>query len=173
MGSDDQIIKLLATFGLTGNESRIYLSLLSNNPATGYEISRMAGVPRSAVYAVLGRLEELNLVNGTGRKPRHFTPIPPGSLIDHLGQKTESDLADLTQAFSSLESGNHDVDFWQIKGYDKCPRKPLTVRNASIGSYINLFSEPGKGSPQVAFLTSEEAAYTTGNELCVTGGWML
>ena len=39
-----------------GCGSGFHLALLGENPATGYQVSKKAGIPRSMVYEALGRL---------------------------------------------------------------------------------------------------------------------
>lgn len=46
----------LTRIGFTEYEAKVYLALLRENPATGYQLSKSSGVPRSMVYEALGRL---------------------------------------------------------------------------------------------------------------------
>ena len=55
----------LAAIGFTEYEAKIYLELLRNNPATGYQLAKEAGVPRSMVYEALGRLRNRGAVMET------------------------------------------------------------------------------------------------------------
>ncbi len=114
----DNIINILKSFGLTGNEARIYLSLLKTNPATGYEISQMTSVPRSAIYSVLSRLESMNIINGVGEKPRRFIPISHEALVEHYSHKLERDLSELRAGLATLDQKDLSADVWFIKGYD-------------------------------------------------------
>ncbi len=43
------LISGLREIGLTLYEAKVYLELLHANPATGYQLSRKAGIPRSMV----------------------------------------------------------------------------------------------------------------------------
>ncbi|MEJ2150164.1 MAG: helix-turn-helix domain-containing protein, partial [Chloroflexota bacterium] len=51
----DLLTKLVAV-GFTEYEAKVYVALLQEYPATGYQISKKSGVPRSMVYEALGRL---------------------------------------------------------------------------------------------------------------------
>ena len=117
--TEDELIKLLNTFGLTGNESRIYLALLKTNPATGYEISQMTNVPRSAIYHVLQRLESQNLVNSVDERPRHFVPLPAEALLSQYSHKLDRDLAELRASLAELIPGDQTLDMWFLKGYEE------------------------------------------------------
>ena len=80
----EELITLLQQFGLSRNACKAYVSLLKNNPATGYEISAQSAIPRSAIYATLNRLESMGLVNSEGDTPKKYIPLAPSQLIDHL-----------------------------------------------------------------------------------------
>ena len=56
-GIEGRVVAALKPFGFTATDSRIYLALLRQHPATGYEVAASSGVPRSAIYATLKRLE--------------------------------------------------------------------------------------------------------------------
>ena len=56
----------LAALGLTEYEAKVYTALLAESPASGYQIGKRAGVPRSMVYEALGRLESRGMVLKTG-----------------------------------------------------------------------------------------------------------
>jgi len=61
--AEKEIIDLLSEFGLAANLGKTYVALLDNNPATGYEICTQSGVPRSAIYSVLKKLESLGIIS--------------------------------------------------------------------------------------------------------------
>ncbi|MCZ7670869.1 MAG: helix-turn-helix domain-containing protein [Chloroflexi bacterium] len=46
----------LNKIGFTEYEAKVYLALLREHPATGYQLSKESGVPRSMVYEALKRL---------------------------------------------------------------------------------------------------------------------
>jgi len=140
MPEEENIIRILKSLGLTGNESRIYLSLLKRNPATGYEISRMASVPRSAIYSVLGKLESMNIINSVGDRPRRFIPIPPESLVNHFSHKIERDLSELRTRLAALNANTRDHDVWYIKGYDNMVLKAKeTICQSRERLYLSLW----------------------------------
>ncbi|MDD3647912.1 MAG: helix-turn-helix domain-containing protein [Candidatus Dojkabacteria bacterium] len=55
--------KLLSTFGMSRNESSIYLLLLESGDMTALDISRRTGIVRTTVYRTLEKLQERGLVN--------------------------------------------------------------------------------------------------------------
>ena len=66
---EDRIVAIMKRFGYTGSDARTYIALLQQHPATGYELAARGGVPRSAIYGVLKRLEHAGLVNMLPGKP--------------------------------------------------------------------------------------------------------
>jgi HTH-type transcriptional regulator, sugar sensing transcriptional regulator len=46
----------LTALGFTEYEAKVYLALLREHPATGYQLGKQAGIPRPMVYEALGRL---------------------------------------------------------------------------------------------------------------------
>ena len=92
----EKLITLLQQFGLSLNACKAYVSLLKNNPATGYEISSQSAIPRSAIYATLNRLESMGLVNSEGDTPKKYIPLAPSQLIDHLNSNHTENINGLT-----------------------------------------------------------------------------
>ena len=115
--AEKEIIDLLAEFGLAANLGKTYVALLDNNPATGYEICTQSGVPRSAIYSVLNKLESLGIVNSIGNSPKRYIPIPPSGLIEHFSQLHSDRINSLTDALENLDTKADAFDFWHIHGY--------------------------------------------------------
>lgn len=115
--AEKDIIEILTEFGLSANAGKTYVALLGNNPATGYEICTQSGIPRSAIYAVLNKLETLGIVNSIGDSPRRFVPIPPSSLLEHFKQLHNDRLGLLEDALTSIDTEEKPFDFWHLHGY--------------------------------------------------------
>ena len=96
--ADKEIIDLLTEFGLAANLGKTYVALLNNNPATGYEICTQSGIPRSAIYSVLNKLESLGIINSIGNSPKRYVPIPPSGLLEHFSQLHTDRISLLTDA---------------------------------------------------------------------------
>ena len=86
------IIIQLSQFGFSKNESKAYLSLLAQNPATGYEISQRSGVPRSAIYDILKKMEHNGVVSKIGNKPVQYIPISADQLSQNLTSQFEHNI---------------------------------------------------------------------------------
>jgi sugar-specific transcriptional regulator TrmB len=117
ISAEKALVELLQEFGLSTNSAKTYLSLLNNNPATGYEICTQSGIPRSAIYSVLGKLEALGIVNSLGNAPKRYIPIPPASLLEHLDHLHSDRVGQLRDALDNLNISEEAFDFWHIHGY--------------------------------------------------------
>ena len=111
------VIDLLKEFGLSTNASKAYISLLKNNPATGYEISSNADIPRSAVYTTLNKLEQIGIINSIGDSPKKYIPLAPSALLDHFEYSHKHRIEELEESFKDLKDGEQSFDFWHLYGY--------------------------------------------------------
>lgn len=144
-------LDVMAELGFTEYETKTYLALLRNNPATGYQVSKDAGIPRSMVYEALGRLTNkgaiMSLPLGDTTK---YAPVPVAALLDGLRHKYE-DALDTAQELLSREESQTPLDqVWNLVGHDsiiarsremiKTSRKEIL---ASLNDHIlvQLFSD--------------------------------
>ncbi|MBM7867872.1 hypothetical protein GTO89_09720 [Heliobacterium gestii] len=97
---DEKLVSLLQALGFSRYEGLAYLALLKKHPATGYEISRLSGVPHPKIYETMPRLLEKQAVLLLPGEPARYRPQPPETVLDHLRQ---SFLADLARAQMALE----------------------------------------------------------------------
>ena len=136
-----EIISLLEKFGFSTNAAKAYISLLINNPATGYEISKDAGIPRSAIYATLNRMEKMGIVNYEGDSPKKFIPLSPSSLVEHLQSMHTDQLSYLNNALDNLDLDEEAFDFWHIHGYENLVFKMReAINNANSSVIINVWN---------------------------------
>jgi sugar-specific transcriptional regulator TrmB len=85
------VIEQLTTLGFTEYEAKVYLALLHEHPATGYQVGKLAGVPRSMVYEALGRLEARGAVlKSFDEKATLYRPVSPDMLLDRYEQGAAS-----------------------------------------------------------------------------------
>ncbi len=77
------ILLALREMGFTEYEAKVYLALIDESPATGYQVSKVSSVPRSMVYETLRRLHARGAVleNVEGRTTL-YRPLPPEVLLD-------------------------------------------------------------------------------------------
>ncbi len=110
----DQLIAL----GMTEYESKVYLALLREHPATGYQLGKASGIPRSMVYEALGRLEARGAVLKTQEeKAAFYRPIAPDTLLDRYEQDVNSRLQRLREWLVPLYTrSDEDGKLWNFRG---------------------------------------------------------
>ncbi len=111
------LLRHLISIGFTEYEARVYLALLRNNPATGYQLSKDAGIPRSMVYEALGRLDSRGAVLKTDEaRATLYRPLPPEVLIDRYEQENKLLINNLRMGLRELYKQNNEERFWSISG---------------------------------------------------------
>ena len=84
------LVEKLKEIGFNSYEAKVYIALLKKYPATGYEVSKLAGIPQSRTYDTLKVLEEKNIVTSANTKPVTYTPIKPKLLTSRFQKKINS-----------------------------------------------------------------------------------
>jgi hypothetical protein len=119
MELESKQIQPLLSLGLTDLEARIYIYLLSDNPATGYQIAKAVGKPAANTYeAIRSLLEKGALVVEEG-KTRVCCAVPLKQFLSQLKRQFDSHL---TQAESNLQERMPIIDekrIYQIRNVEQ------------------------------------------------------
>lgn len=111
------LIDQLIALGFTEYESKVYLALLREHPATGYQLSKVAGIPRSMVYEALGRLEARGAVLKTFEdKATLYRPVSPDTLLDRYEQESHTRIAELRAGLGPLYRKQDEGRLWNFSG---------------------------------------------------------
>lgn len=116
--AEDRVVAVMKRFGYTGTDARTYIAVLRHHPATGYELAARGGVPRSAIYGVLKRLEQAGLVNAVRGKPARYIPLAPERLIEHLETRFSRDVTDFRDAVTQVSGPEITTLTWTVSGYE-------------------------------------------------------
>lgn len=133
-------IDKLVEIGFSEYEAKAYLALLQRNPASGYELSKLSGVPRSMIYEVLAKLTArgaaMTLPKEGGTK---YAPIPADEFLDHLQREQQLLVASLRKELTTLIS-TPDLDYvWNIDGHESILAKATEmVEQARERVYLAL-----------------------------------
>ena len=112
-----ELLSNLLAIGFTEYEAKVYMALLRESPANGYQISKRSGVPRSMVYEALGRLNARGAVLTTGEeRTTLYRPLPPDVLLDRYDQEQRHLINDLRDGLRKLHEVSDEAHFWSIKG---------------------------------------------------------
>jgi sugar-specific transcriptional regulator TrmB len=107
----------LNAIGFTEYEAKVYLALLKDYPTTGYQLSKLAGIPRSMVYEALGRLDVRGAVLKTEEaKATLYRPMPPDALLDRLSNEHRRLVETLRQGMNALYTSRDEVYLWTFSG---------------------------------------------------------
>ncbi len=93
--------------GFTEYEAKAYVALLRLGPATGYQIAKESGVPRSMVYEILNKLIARGAVATQSLAEMvRYAPVPPDHLLDRMRRELEDNVAALTHDLKGLTPGS-------------------------------------------------------------------
>ncbi|MFT5681720.1 MAG: DNA-binding MarR family transcriptional regulator [Myxococcota bacterium] len=140
--SHDDLVAQLTASGLTRNEALAYLTLLedeSDQGMSGYEVAARSGIPRSAVYAVLRKLESAGAAFCYG-EPARFAPTEPTRWIEQTRRETVSRLDALATGLASLPKRTHPEPVWILNRYTEVmDRIDAMIRQARQSIYLSLW----------------------------------
>ena len=111
----DKLVKI----GFSEYEAKAYIALLRESPVSGYQLSKLSGVPRSMIYEVLGKLTTrgaaMTLHTGGATK---YAPVPAAEFLDQLLQEQEDLVASLKDDVAHLTSAPDLEYVWNIEGHE-------------------------------------------------------
>ena len=111
------LLQKITQIGFTEYEAKVYLALLAQNPATGYQLSKESGVPRSMVYEALKRLHArgaaLETVEG---RATLYRPLPPDVLLNQYLAEYDRLVDELRGELDKLFADQVDERVWSING---------------------------------------------------------
>ena len=118
---NDNIKQILANYGLTDKEVKIYLALLSNGNATAKELSSLTKIKRTSIYPLTDKLVARGILGVYKAKyGTHYIATSPHSLLSRL-EKIKADLNSALPQLEALEKKNNyepEVKFYKGKeGY--------------------------------------------------------
>lgn len=117
IGVQMDLLSELMRVSFTEYEAKVYLALLREHPATGYQLSKQAGVPRSMVYEALGRLHTRGAVLKTEElRSTLYRPLPPQQLLDRYEREQSALVEDLRAQLGRLYSARSEDRLWSIRG---------------------------------------------------------
>src|SRR2546422_4085270 len=89
----------LSKFGLTANQSKVYLFLEKYGPSTATQVSKTLKVPRTETYHLLTNLQNKGIVSATFQHPIRFSALSldkaMGVLINAEKERSEEHTSEL------------------------------------------------------------------------------
>jgi len=114
--ANKEILAGLRELSFTDYEARIYVQLLKSSPATAYEVSKAAGVPRANTYAALEALSQRGAVLPVNEEPLRYVAAPPKTLFESISRQTSSLCSDLSERLAALAPADSDHHVWMTYG---------------------------------------------------------
>jgi len=134
------IMDRLGAIGFSEYEAKAYLALLRESPVTGYQLSKLSGVPRSMIYEVMGKLVTRGaVVTVRKRGSTQYAPLPAAEFFDQLHREHEQ-LVDALKGDLAALAKAPDLDYvWNIEGSDNIMAKAVEmIEQAAERTYVAL-----------------------------------
>lgn len=112
-------IDKLVQIGFSEYEAKAYLALLRESPVTGYQLSKLSGVPRSMIYEVLGKLTARGAAM-TLRKggSTQYAPVPADEFLDQILEEQTRLITTLKNDLAYLMTAPNLEYVWNIEGHE-------------------------------------------------------
>jgi sugar-specific transcriptional regulator TrmB len=144
----------LSKFGLTANQSKVYLFLEKYGPSTATQVSKTLKVPRTETYHLLTNLQNKGIVSATFQHPIKFSALPLdkaiGALINAEKERVknlesqEKNLVEIWNAIPSFKINKEDVKdgkFQMLQGINQMTGKINDMIDGATKSIQILASE--------------------------------
>ena len=150
----DRIKIELSKFGLTPNQSKVFLYLEKYGSSTATQISKALKVPRTETYHLLTNLQNKGIVSATFQHPIKFTALPLdkaiGALINSEKERVknlenqEKNLVELWEALPSFKINKEEIKdgrFQMLQGINQMAGKIKEMVTSAKESIQVLASE--------------------------------
>ena len=131
-------IRRLQDLSFSEYEAKAYVALLRSSPATGYQVSKESGVPRSMIYEVLNKLVVRGAaVNSPAERTTLYAPVQPDELLDRLRHEFEAQLDAARHDLTAI-AGPQQMDYvWNIEGSNNILAKARDMID-SAGEQVHI-----------------------------------
>ncbi len=137
IAQQDALAAELQELGFSHYEARTYIALLQSNPATAYEISKVAGLPRANTYGALESCTKKGAVQPFSKSPVRYIPVDPRVLLNRIADDTSFRCRQLASHLSHVKSDDGRDFVWTIEGEKKVNAKiSEMIQEAAIHVWI-------------------------------------
>lgn len=124
------IEETLRKLGLTGNEIKVYMLLLSSGPLTAKEISDYSRVPFSKIYIILNSLEKKGWISSSDTRPTMYVSLSPDEAVKrariNMEREWDEAVGKVVPILQSIYDTTHvseSPDVWIVKGEENISSK--------------------------------------------------
>lgn len=121
----ENLVNVLKRFGYTESETKTYVTLLKHGPQSGYEASKLSGVPRSKIYNILENLISRGVVATTenGEKNLLYKAEPMERIIGLIQTSVSDDVKELRREADRFSEPIDNERIWKLVGYQSMLQK--------------------------------------------------
>ncbi|HJB24329.1 MAG TPA: helix-turn-helix domain-containing protein [Candidatus Jeotgalibaca pullicola] len=136
-----KLIDILKKFKFTESEAKVYISLLQNGHCTGYELSKVSGVPRSKIYNILETLVSKGFVEqNTTASTILYQAIPSAQLSALLESSFQETLTAFQKESSHLIMREDNHAIWQLEDWKSiCVKVKMQIAEAKQSLLIQVW----------------------------------
>ena len=139
-------VESLRDLGLTEYEAKVYTALVKIRSGTASDIHIVSGIPRSAVYGALNRLEERGVIEIQSAKPMRYRAVSPEialeKLKDNFIAESEDALASLKEIYQTQRMEAREEAIWTISGVKNVSDKIIEMIRGAQTDIIFAASYP-------------------------------
>lgn len=128
--SEKKAIEALQDLGLTEYEARVYTTLVKIKSGIVSEIHVMSGIPRSAVYGALKKLENKGIVEVQYTKPMKYKVLSPSKTLDKF---RNSFLLETKKALNALD------DIYNVDVKDNQIADTMWINQGGLSVHDKIF----------------------------------
>ncbi len=137
------LLTSLQNLGFTSYEARVFIALVKNESATVSALHLDSGVPNSAIYGALKKLEKRGIIEFQNTKPMRYRCLPPEEAISKIkrdyGDECEKALSGLNEIYGASSDEMKEELIWTIKGTRNVTDKVIQMLEGA-GSDILIMS---------------------------------
>ena len=98
--------KKLSEFGLSENQSKVYLYLNRCGSKPASELSRILNIPRTEIYAILKTLQRKGCIEFNDEKPMRVDSVPFEEFLEKIITMKKNEIQKLEDTLASIKSIN-------------------------------------------------------------------
>ena len=139
-------VESLRDLGLTEYEAKTYTALVKIRSGTASDIHTVSGIPRSAVYGALSKLEERGTIEIQSAKPMRYRANPPETALEKLKNnfiaESEDALLLLEEIYQTQKIEAREEAVWTISGVKNVSDKIIEMIRGAQDDIIFAASYP-------------------------------
>lgn len=95
---------ILSDFGLSKNQSKVYLYLIKFGSTTAANLSESLDIPRTETYAILKILQKKRCVKTKNEKPIKFNPVPFEEFLETVISLKKKEIQKLEETLEIIKN---------------------------------------------------------------------